>query len=307
MGIIYINSKDPTKLPEGPSVYDSIRDLMQYPDHVSADAFRVSVTDTISPSMFPFRMSFDRLITHPDHPTYRLCPNFSEIYIDKDGNILGSDAMTSFRTDGGKEYVLTHVPGMYKSAFVSKFRLYADAWAILYERRATRIYPVPRNGNWMDYSPGNVKWTDATYRAYNSRWPEERYKYERIDPDSLVSIDYVDMADMLSYMESRNRSSRRLGGIECVTPQLAHIRTCPPAHNFDYCHDYFWLQVVYDESTNAVRTFADRSGLKHFLLREGYVVSNQLLRHIHRTGKSCLLSKDRPAEFVDSWSRFTMF
>lgn len=298
MGVICINSKDTSALPDGPSAHDTIGELMTYPSHVRDDAYRITVTQGPDYA-YPYRMSFMGPQVHPEYPSYRLCPNFPSIYINSKGKILGDEALTSFTTYGNKEYVLTRVPGMHLPVFVSKFRLYADAWAILNEHKAIALYPVPRNGYWMEYRPGNVKWCNAHYRHQDAYWPQERYRYEAIDPDSFVSIDFPSMADCFSHMESLNRDRRRLGGIEVNGPKIALVRTCPPSHNIDYCHDYYWIQVVYDASVDLVRVFTDRDSVKAYLRKEGYPVSNQLLRHIHRTGDLCHLSKDKPPVFLD--------
>lgn len=165
--LIYVNSEPNTDVVE-PSLYEIGMALFQFPKEAalgSPSFYSVENSDY----GFPLRCRFLNPVVNPAHPTYRLCPNFPEIYIDQQGNILEEDLLTWFslvptpRKPNPASYVVTRVPGSHYSKPVSVFRLYADAWGPDTFLRTTNHYPIPRNGNWQDYCPKNVKWAPRFY------------------------------------------------------------------------------------------------------------------------------------------------
>lgn len=295
MGAIFVNTKEPPKSTISPfSVWMA---MASYEDHVNPDNVEVYLVDSMNPKAFPLRAHFKKPEVHPEHPDYRLCPNFPEIYINSSGSILDEDSITTFSTLGHKNYVIAFVPGRNKCCAVNRFRIYADAWGPEWSAiRQYRTIPCPRNGNWQDYSQKNVLWD---YEAYSSIFNGKPVtKTELIDGDTFRSVDFSSVPEMLSTFGSPMHKfvpSGLSGG------KFGFIITLPPRNNYDYCYDHYWTITLHDCATGETEVATSHKEVRGWLKQRGIVVSKNLIRRIHKQPDVVVLSKEYLPVFFKDW------
>lgn len=221
--------------------------LFEYPASVDKDNVLFKQVLDLDKG-FHIRALFKKPVTMPGLPEYRMCPNFPTVYISKTGEIADGDLLTQFTTRSGIHYVMVEVPCQYHKQPVSVFRLYADAWgpqsADLYHRHI----PIPRNGNWQDYRPGNVKWAPRTYNQF--MFDRTVYKFDPIRNETFRSGDYLSITEFLNEIPITNESDGIGHDVAIsVGGPGGWIARQEYGNSVDMCYAPFWCAVIYNART----------------------------------------------------------
>ena len=295
MGTIFVNTREPPKSTISP--FTMWMAMASYEDHVDRDNIVIYLADSMNKKQFPIRAYFKKPEVHPEHPDYRLCPNFPEIYINSSGNILHEDSITTFSTTGHKNYVIAFVPGRNKCCAVNRFRIYADAWGPAWDRsRMYRTIPRPRNGNWQDYSPRTVLWNYEEYGYIFSG--KSLIAGEVIDTSTFRSMDFISSPAMLAVFGSPPHKfmSSGMSGVA-----FGVIRTLPPRDNYDYCYDHYWIITLHDCATGETEVATSHKEVRGWLKKRGIVASKNLIRRIYKKSDAVVLSKKYAPVFFKDW------
>lgn len=288
--IIYINcEKDsPTELT---SFWEPAWCLFEYPSWATKD--NISFVQVHDPDKgFHIRALAKTPIVHPSHPDFRMCPNFPSVYITKTGQILEGDTWTQFTTYRKIHYVLAEIPCQYHRQPVSVFRLYADAWgrhsSIKEQCRHIRTnhIPIPRNGDWQDYRPGNVKWVRRTDNQF--MFERSSHRFDAIQGATFRSGDYLSIQDYMEFHPVPNENDGI--GHDCGVSYGGTggwMVSKEYGNSVDGCYAPFWCVVIYDGKTNTYLPAYSLGDAISTCRERGYQISRNAIRRatvgIHRS------------------------
>lgn len=125
-------------------------------------------------SEMPFRAITKKPILLPIDKSYRLCPNFPELCVNKAGDVryvtcpdVSLDHLCVWFGQVGKFY-LTRIPGVHHPQFVSHFQIYGDAWCDSNPHIWEAYHYQPRNLEPSDFRPENIKPVSRYRPGYRS-------------------------------------------------------------------------------------------------------------------------------------------
>lgn len=246
-----------------PSFHDYMMALFDYADMPDSNVMIFCVDQ---PDYgFPIRARFRTPVVHPLHPEFRRCPNFPTLYVSKDGRLIEECLIEAkFRATISKlqdlyiDYVSTTVPGFYHNRFVSMFRIYADAWGNQKTTRPGHHYPIPKNGDWTDYRPTNIRWAkryenQMLFEANMSAWasvPALEISDTFCTPDEYLDklrltdntdVDVRPFSPLPRLEESGSGETRKLSIVTNVW-----------GNNRDYCYRPYWYRFVVNGKTGEI-------------------------------------------------------
>lgn len=245
------------------STHDYLMKLFDYSDVDPDNVVFYNVDD--NGDEFSIRAHFKKPVYHHTHERFRLCPNFPDIYISRDGSIIeealigAKIAMTvSKHEDIYVDYLETTVPCSFHRKFVTMFRIYADAWGNQYKISPTKHIPIPRDGDWRNYSTKNIRWVGRYQNQMLFETNTQARAYAT--PDSIFDIfgtpeDFVDKLDLQQNAGDDLRPYSflpRLEVSESGTTTTVDVVSNLYGNNRDFCYHPFWFAFVVDGSTGEI-------------------------------------------------------
>lgn len=213
-------------------------------------------------SEMPFRAVVKKPILLPIDKSYRLCPNFPELCVNKGGDVryvtcpdISLDHLCVHFGQLGK-YYLTRIPGVHHPQCVSHFQIYGDAWCDANPHIWEEYLYRPKNMELGDLRPDNIKPVGRYRPGYRSHaLPDYReFSLSECQPSCCYSPSlYAALDKQVIYdtVAQRNEYGCYYAGRQSLDGSLV-LKMDDGLTTADWYYNRYWAICVWHKPTDTV-------------------------------------------------------